>query len=505
MPPRTTHKGESKQGLIITLVFFILATIGLGVATYYGFAEQDALTKKAKEEKTTADAFKNERDYYKAQAKVFRSYLGQAQTLDGVDTLEAEKKQLESGGMIKGFTAKDKDDVLKVLKTLEAKYKWNGNQPVETAESAYNALNAQYETLAKKNQNLTAERDKAKKEVEEKEKELLAAREDFKKALDDMAKKHDEAFAKADQSRQEALKASNTFQTTFDQEMKAKTAEKEALVKKIGEKDQQIADLRKNLAKKEQEIDQFKTDHPVAPASMRTDWRIVRMDPEGTHPYINLGSSDRVHPQLTFTVHGVGVDGRPNPQAKATLEVVRVIGPHLSQTRVTSAKDRNRDPIVERDVIYNPSWDPNLKKHVAISGIVDLTGDGRDSLKEFMRSLERQNIVVDAYQDPKDNSMKGRITFRTDYLIVGEPPDSSGDNKATKAREEAATGRKHMEDEAKKYGVQAISLPRYLDMIGYRRPHSMRMQAPTLYNPELRPDQEPRRNDKTPPPMKEDK
>ena len=42
--------GESKQGLVVVLVFFILATIGLGVATYYGFAEQEGLNAKVKEE-----------------------------------------------------------------------------------------------------------------------------------------------------------------------------------------------------------------------------------------------------------------------------------------------------------------------------------------------------------------------------------------------------------------------------------------------------------------------
>ena len=42
--------GGSSPGLVITLVFFILATMGLGYATYAGFAEQEGLNKKIKEE-----------------------------------------------------------------------------------------------------------------------------------------------------------------------------------------------------------------------------------------------------------------------------------------------------------------------------------------------------------------------------------------------------------------------------------------------------------------------
>src|SRR4051812_25328778 len=48
MPPKKQPRGsagESKTGLVVTLVFFILATLGLGVTTYFGFAEQDTLRK----------------------------------------------------------------------------------------------------------------------------------------------------------------------------------------------------------------------------------------------------------------------------------------------------------------------------------------------------------------------------------------------------------------------------------------------------------------------------
>jgi hypothetical protein len=46
--PAKGGAGDSKQGLIITLVFFVLLAIGLGVGTYYGFAGQKDLEDKAK-------------------------------------------------------------------------------------------------------------------------------------------------------------------------------------------------------------------------------------------------------------------------------------------------------------------------------------------------------------------------------------------------------------------------------------------------------------------------
>src|SRR5439155_13167163 len=102
--------------------------------------------------------------------------------------------------------------------------------------------------------------------------------------------------------------------------------------------------------------------------------KIVFMDKTGTLPYINLGSADRVRPQLTFSIHRVGSDGRPLKESKGSLEVLNVIGEHLSQARITEQTDSARDPVGSGDVLMNAAWDPNQKRHVAIDGIVDLTG-----------------------------------------------------------------------------------------------------------------------------------
>jgi len=189
--------------------------------------------------------------------------------------------------------------------------------------------------------------------------------------------------------------------------------------------------------------------------------------------------------------------------------VVNVVNEHLSRTRITSVKDANRDPILEGDVLYNPSWNPTIQKHVALAGIMDLTGDGRDSLREFMRNLERQNIIVDAWLDPKDASIKGKgITVRTDFLILGESQEFSltGREKTGEFQKKLEAERKKMEDMAARYGVKPIALHKYLEMIGYRLPRSTGGERPSLYNPSVRPDLTPRLGgDKAPPPMPPDK
>jgi hypothetical protein len=116
---------------------------------------------------------------------------------------------------------------------------------------------------------------------------------------------------------------------------------------------------------------------------------------------------------------------------------------------------------------------------VAVAGIIDLVGDGKDHTEEFLRMLERQGVVVDAYIDLKDLTIKtpdkGKgVTVNTDYLIVGGGSDAlSGalarDREYTKRLDAAV---RQLKQQALGEGVTVISLPRYLDLIGYKPLHA---------------------------------
>src|SRR6516225_333055 len=75
MAKRSSSRGseeKSNTGLIVTLVFFILTTIGLGVSTYYGYAgKADALkdTKTANDKAAASDKKADEADTRRAAVK----------------------------------------------------------------------------------------------------------------------------------------------------------------------------------------------------------------------------------------------------------------------------------------------------------------------------------------------------------------------------------------------------------------------------------------------------
>src|SRR5262245_50100067 len=96
MARASSRGGESKQGLVVTLVFFILATIGAGVAAYYGFADKDKIRadrKTAVEEKERAEA---ETKWLRFQVGLYRAYLGApAPTEEPKDLKQGEEKPKE--------------------------------------------------------------------------------------------------------------------------------------------------------------------------------------------------------------------------------------------------------------------------------------------------------------------------------------------------------------------------------------------------------------------------
>jgi hypothetical protein len=494
MPPKKA--AESKQGLVITLVFFILLTLGLGVATYYGFAEQEQLTKAAKEAKDKEKLFTDERDYYRAQANLFRVMMGHPRQSDFDENQLAQGKDgIEKGTL--GKSVKAQEDVKKLVADLEKKHGWDaaGKKPKTSYEELLAKANRDYEALHANNLALAKKAADAEEKQKEAERKQVEAAKNFEKELLAIGQKAKDDLEGQRKTIEELRNEIGKLGEAKEQVAKKAAEDVDLEKKKAAKKDLEIKQLKALVTARNEELAQYKK--PVeTQAAMRTDWQIVRMDPRGTMPYINLGSSDKVRPQLTFSIHGMAPDGRPDPASKGTLEVVNVLGEHLSQARITSVKDPHRDPIVKGDMLHNPLWNPNLKKHVAIAGVVDLSGGSREpgaGMDDFLRSLERQNVIVDAWMDPKDNfKIKGPgINVSTDYLILAETLEAVGDGRERnvemgRAIDKAVTD---MKEQAAKNGVAVLGLRKYLEMIGYRLPPHL--AEPTgispLYKP--RPDQ----------------
>jgi hypothetical protein len=504
MPPRKKQASESKVGLIVTLIFFILLSIGLGVATYYGFTEQANLTKLKEDADKQTAVFKAERDWYRIQANIFRSFFNNPPK----DPAHLEEMRLGMDAIIKkaprapGEGQKDKDDVYSFIAELIKLFdnSWDpskDNTPKRTVPTLLKENKDRIVTLEKAAaQSKEAEAATAEK-LANKEKELAKGKEDFaaatKKQADDSAKDREKdrtaidqarAFAEEQNKRAEAM--SNELAKQQKQLDNTKTAAKTAETKlAVATKDllaskEQVADL---SAQNRVLMDKLGSDTNKVQAEVydaqalealkqwKKPWRIIHMNRDGKKPYINLGTDDKVVPQLTFSVHARGLDGRPSPIAKGTVEIVTVIDAHTSQVRVTSVRDEKSDPILKDDILFNPTWDPTVQKHVAIAGIIDPDSSGRDITADFMKQLERQGVVIDAYIDTRTIEQKGKgMTVNTDYIIIGNGIDSYNDPRSRNNDlvKKMDTTIREMQEKARANGVKIIGFRKYMELAGYR-------------------------------------
>jgi len=513
--------GSSVQGLTITLVIFILLTIALGVTTYLGYDGQREFFAQANDAKNKLAAKDAEVDWGKAQSKLERLIIGDTLPVD--EDLPALQDKFDKGMK---SADKDKEPVTAELKKwlADPTLKWNPQtrkpeKPlVVQIKEQGDAIN-QLKNELKDQKDLVAAKDKALKDLQDSmDAALVTYTNDLnKKVADD--KKERVTLEKDKTTFSNAAETVSAEKVTLAEQFKK---DKEELLK-------QIEGLTKDNKQMAQSLEKFRVATQVV-NTLDTDQpkgHVSQIDRTGATPFIDLGSEDRVYEQLTFSVYGVGPDGRPiaydlldksgkvvlgsdgKPlkEGKATVEVVSVIGPHQSQVRVTSLRDGKSDPIVKGDLLYNPVWDPNVRQHVVIAGLVDLTGNGRDEGAEFRRLLERQGVVIDAYQDLREGTVlcQGRnvppdaiegkvikpdgtvwytlkkeapftgVQRTTDYLILGEGPElqfGGGKEEDPKGQRLAAIRLQmdNMQDTANKNGVAVVPARRFLMKTGIKVP-----------------------------------
>jgi len=500
--------GESKRGLIVTLVFCILIIIGLGVSTYLGFSDQEALRAKAVDAENKRKEMSDDRDWVRFQALLTKAYVGVALSKAEQEDLTVLGGRWQEGKL--GGKDSDKEQINNNLKALVNDPDLGGPNPATKAPKQ--TMRAKIKELADALANKTKLMD-----------ETVAAKEDTIAKLEGLIKTKDAAIAQATENikaaKDELTKEKATYiaaikkeQDRYD-ELSVKAGEdKKKLDKEKAEVGTQLASaqkeikgLKKNLEQRTDEITQ------ASPISLvgreNSNWRILSIDRNGT-PLINLGSADHVTPKLTFDVYGIGPDGRASRDRKATAEVTYVVGPHLSQVRLVyqidpererqilrqlgkdqqTLKDeiererdalRRRNPVVPGDMLFHPIWNPDYKKHVAIAGLIDLIGTGPGAnpdqqlrnVLEFKRLLESHNMVVDAYFDPKTLKEEGEISRQTDFLILDHSADTGtvaldkGDRTS-----KINKGIAELQRQAAQNAVKVVKVREVLESIGYKVP-----------------------------------
>ena len=413
------------QGLVFTLIAFVILFIVAFVAAYVGW-------KSYGESETHVAELQNQ--------------LSAAQS--AVAKNQGEKEQLSTWMGVGQFDSVE--DVEKTVKQDMDRYGANFDESRRSYRNIVEYLAKENESissrLATATNNLKSTNDHLLAVEAEKEKQVVQYETQMKSAGEDAAAQR--ASFKKDRESLEAKK----------QELLDNLAKQEAnYEKQLADVNTQLKELTENLTKSERAKDNLLAEVSKSAESFEVaDGRIAWVNQDGT-VWINLGAADALRRQITFSVFDADNQDPVKSSNKGSIEVTKILGDHMAEAHVTS--DDPRNPILTGDQIFSQVWHRGRQLHFALSGIIDLDGDGHNDMKMARDLIELNGGVVDAYL-ADDGKVQGEITVNTRYLVLGDFPQE--------ARQAAMqTGWETMSTDAKTNGVEVITLDKFLNQIGY--------------------------------------
>lgn len=228
--------------------------------------------------------------------------------------------------------------------------------------------------------------------------------------------------------------------------------------------DIEIADLTSINEKLNEKIDE------IVQVSFETpDGEVRWVDNATGVVWINLGSEDQLSTQTTFSVYDKSNEGvgRGPQDIKGSIEVTRILGPHLSQARIL--KEDIYRPMVAGDEIYTPVWEPGRKQYFSFVGFIDLDDDGLSDRELLHDVIKSSGGEIDNEVDDDGNVTGSGITVDTKFLIIGELPDPTEASRESERERMTRILQAHKElvGQARKQAVRKISLNDFLNYIGY--------------------------------------
>ncbi|MEM6330237.1 MAG: hypothetical protein AAF790_08310 [Planctomycetota bacterium] len=221
----------------------------------------------------------------------------------------------------------------------------------------------------------------------------------------------------------------------------------------------QVSDLDGQLAKAKKTIETLINNRAQDDPSFEiADGAVAYVNQANRTVWINIGEQDALRRQVTFSVYEQTEADAGKAPKKASIEVIRMLGDHLAEARITD--DDARNPILPGDWIYSPLWHRGKQIRFALTGVLDLDGDQRADLQQAKDLIALNGGVVDA-SVTDDGSVEGEMTVETRYLVLGDYP-------SLPSQTNLATSWKDMNREAANLGVETITMSEFLNQMGYK-------------------------------------
>ena len=433
---------RASQGLQVLLIIFVMLTVVLGVTTYLYNKRADEATKAAVVEKDAKTKVQGDLDTKQKECDRLKKWIGYAdQATD--DIQKHFDEDMQTYGNAKKTDADNKaggdaavlDSYANVLKSL-AKVIQDRSDDVIRARELYAQLDTKYQNREKNHidamNTLTANYDTLNGTV--------------KKIADEFGEKQKATDAEIVRDTQAVSK----IKTEAEKVANAAVEEKKAAEAQVRKKEKDI----KDILDKQEKVTRQEMDVPSG--------EITWVSLPNKLVWINRGRSDDLPRQTKFTVYSAGSNSGAAAVKKGTIEVVRIEGDHSAQCRILT--DILADPMMTGDKVFTPLWSPGQRNHFALTGIMNLDGDGRNQLGTVQRLINENGGAVDCWLDETGHK-QGQITANTRYIVVGDAPDKS-----------SADFLKNHGDilrDADRYRVQTMKLSDFKQQMGYEKSSSV--------------------------------
>jgi hypothetical protein len=494
---RSDNGSESKTPLVVALVFFVLATLILGVTTYLGFSgEGEAKDNAAKAEAEKTKAVQDKDKALEALATL-KVAVGTGTDAD-LNTFRSMKYANENQQVYNDFMTnlgaraktattdmqKEQPQLQDLLPTAKDIIDWDFGADHAPPKRTLIDQTVRYmaEKIMANNQAAAAEKGyKAIQDVATKAiGEMNKTTKDAKDQIEALPEKILTEVKKIEAQKVEQQKMFTSAVDTLNDKQKSLTDQTQKQDFTIKRQQDAINLLKETNAKQKDKLtateDPFAYDKPQG--------KILSRKGKDKVVEINLGSSDNVKPGLRFSVQpsdtvtrGLGTRLKPVKTddgstvmrivSKGSIEVVEVLGPSLSTCRITDETDEIRDGILRGDLLYNSVWRKGAADHVALVGIFDMDGDGVDDIVPLVTKLNKAGIVVDAYWDFASNKWVGELNERTQYLVEGYAPSVHGIDANTDAKAKMTTAIQEAKKQANDRGMTLVKLREFFPRIGF--------------------------------------
>lgn len=512
--------------LVVFLVFFILLSIGMGVAFWTGQSKVTEAEEAKKKATTDIDAAKDARELAELKMKLYRVAMGNGS--------EDDKAALQNPGKHEAALRDEHNALMNaaniaISKAVDDVRKGPDGNPIEKggggpfdvkmqdvmtwpwATGGVLAKQPSPGPLLDRLVKVAAERERmyhesvaVRKNAEDQLVLYKGEKDKYTAALTNLSaqvqaqiKKLDDTITSVETAKKEAI---DKFEKTGDdtrKQLAVKGRDIDDLNTVLKEEREKIANLSRqidDMLRMKSELDQEK--RGIFPVNV-PHGQIVRRDTkgEGKVVEINIGSNAGVRPGQTFTVQPAsarteGLHNRKRTSydsegrlvvtdeiaSKGSIEVVSVLGPDLSTARITDEPDSIRDGILKGDLLYNPLFRRNAKDHVVLVGIFDTNADGQDDITEVARNLAKRGAIVDGYFDLSTGkwesldptNRKPGPGSATTYVVRGWDFDVSvSDTGLLAAKARLNTQINEAVTAAKLKGAQEVKAAKFFAEIGY--------------------------------------